>query len=55
MILRIFDRDDAAELLRRKLLDKFLVCGAIRARALAPFDATSMRSGETECYHRFET
>ncbi len=37
MILRIFDRDDAAELLRRKPLDEFPVSAAMRARTIATF------------------
>ena len=37
MILRIFDRDEATELLRRKPLDEFPVSAAMRARTLATF------------------
>ena len=55
MPLRIFDREVARKLLRRKPLDELPVGTAMRARTLATFDANSVRSDEAECYHRFET
>ena len=37
MILRIFDRDEAAELLRRKPLDEFPARAEMQTRTLATF------------------